>query len=306
MTLINFTVTLSGLEDQLLGLVVREERPELEKQKDELIVAMAEDKRLLEELEDKILRMLSASQGNILDDEVLVNTLSSSKTTAIQIGNRVERAEITQREIATARASYLPAAARGSLLYFVTADLAHLDPMYQFSLAYFSSLFLLAVQQAEPAPDLSQRLANIMDHATLVVFENVARGLFEAHKATFAFLVAAAILRAAGSVSDDQWSALLLGAGAAGAAAAPSGWPPQSLALEPAQWQLIGHLDSFELFKGLAAHVRTSPYDWEAWQKTPAPWLAPLPGHWGAMQQEGWRHAGRSLLACGARGPLRP
>ena len=140
--------------------------------------------------------MLSASEGNILDDARLVETLSSSKATALQIGTRVQTAERTQREIATARASYLPAAARGSLLYFVTADLAMLDPMYQFSLGYFSSLFLLAVQQAAAASDLSVRLANIMDHATLVVFENVSRGLFEAHKATFAFLVAAAILRA--------------------------------------------------------------------------------------------------------------
>jgi len=37
-TIINFTVTLEGLEDQLLGLVVREERPDLEKQKNSLVI----------------------------------------------------------------------------------------------------------------------------------------------------------------------------------------------------------------------------------------------------------------------------
>ena len=63
-TLINFTVTQSGLEDQLLGLVVREEQPQLEKQKDELIVSMANDRKTLSELEDEILRLLSASEGN--------------------------------------------------------------------------------------------------------------------------------------------------------------------------------------------------------------------------------------------------
>jgi dynein heavy chain len=36
--LINFTVTPEGLEDQLLVEVVRNERPELEQQKDQLIV----------------------------------------------------------------------------------------------------------------------------------------------------------------------------------------------------------------------------------------------------------------------------
>ena len=283
-TLINFTVTQDGLEDQLLGLVVREERPELERQKDELIVMMANDRKQLNDLEEQILTKLSASEGNILDDDLLVETLSSSKATAIQIGHRVEKAEATQAEIATARASFLPAASRGSLLYFVTADLSHLDPMYQFSLAYFSSLFLQAVQQAEQATNLSIRIQNIMSHATLVVFENVARGLFEAHKATFAFLVAAAILRASGLVSDDEWSTLLLGAGAAGAASVPAGQPPAALALEPSQWILIGHLDaSLPIFSGLAADVQAKPMEWAAWQKAAAPWLAPLPGALGDM-----------------------
>ena len=285
-TLINFTVTLSGLEDQLLGLVVREERPDLEKQKDELIVALAADAKSLADLEEQILKLLSASEGNILDDSYLVDTLSHSKMTSITIGQRVEVAEATQKEIAVARASYLPAASRGSLLYFVTADLAHLDPMYQFSLGYFCNLFLQAVQQAEASNDLDQRLTHIMDHATAVVFDNVSRGLFEAHKATFAFLVASSILRASGAVSDIEWSALLIGAGPTGAEKAPSSPAPSMLGLEPSQWQLIGLLDEdLEYFYGLAAHMRgfdTDVREWAAWQRSTAPWLVPFPGRWGA------------------------
>merc|ERR1719163_1084296 len=68
-TIINFTVTVEGLEDQLLGLVVREERPDLERQKNQLIKSLAADKKQLKELEDKILKLLSESEGNILDDE---------------------------------------------------------------------------------------------------------------------------------------------------------------------------------------------------------------------------------------------
>jgi dynein heavy chain len=284
-TLINFTVTLSGLEDQLLGLVVREERPQLEQQKDELIVALANDAKLLNDLEEQILKLLSASEGNILDDDHLVETLSNSKVTARTIGERVVVAEATQKEINAARASYLPAASRGSLLYFVIADLAALDPMYQFSLNYFANLFLLAVQQAERASELEARLAHIMSHATLVVFDNVSRGLFEAHKATFAFLVASAILRAAQQVSDDEWMTLLLGAGPTGAEKAPYGTPPPALGLEPQQWQLIGHLEeSFDIFAGLSSHMRGFEKDsklWEAWQKGATPWLSPPPGRWG-------------------------
>ena len=279
-TLINFTVTLSGLEDQLLGLVVREEKPQLEKEKDELIVSMANDKKTLSDLEAEILRLLSASEGNILDDSVLVETLSSSKATAAVIGHRVLAAEATQRSLTAARASYLPAATRGSLLYFAIADLAKLDPMYQFSLGYFSSLFLLAVQQAQPAAELEVRLDNIMVHATLVVFENVARGLFEVHKATFAFLVASTILRAAKAVSDVEWLALLLGN--AGVGARPTNPPPAELQLESAQWSLACYLqEQLDFFAGLTAHLAAKPDEWLAWQRAAAPWLVPMPGQWG-------------------------
>ena len=47
---------LPGLEAQLLGIVVRKERPELEEQKDALVINIAANKKKLEELEDEILR----------------------------------------------------------------------------------------------------------------------------------------------------------------------------------------------------------------------------------------------------------
>jgi len=39
------------------------------------------------------------------------------------------------------RELYRPVARRGSVLYFVIADLALIDPMYQYSLEFFGRLF---------------------------------------------------------------------------------------------------------------------------------------------------------------------
>ena len=55
-TIVNFAVKEQGLEAQLLGIVVRKEKPELEEQKDALVINIAAGKKKLEELEDKILR----------------------------------------------------------------------------------------------------------------------------------------------------------------------------------------------------------------------------------------------------------
>lgn len=64
---------------QLLGIVVENERPDLEEQKNKLILAGAENKRTLKEIEDKILHILSSSEGNILEDQTAIETLSQSK-----------------------------------------------------------------------------------------------------------------------------------------------------------------------------------------------------------------------------------
>lgn len=66
----------------MLGIVVRKERPELEEQKDNLVIGIAAGKRKLTELEDEILRLLNEAQGSLLDDEQLVNTLQTSKVTS--------------------------------------------------------------------------------------------------------------------------------------------------------------------------------------------------------------------------------
>ena len=145
-TIINFTVTPSGLEDQLLVDVVQNERPDLEQKKDELTVAIAADQKELKRLEDSILHMLATSTGNILDDEALINNLAQSKVTAVAIAGRLEEAEHTSKEINTARESYRIVANRGSVLYFVIASLGSIDAMYQYSLAFFKNLCVLTAR----------------------------------------------------------------------------------------------------------------------------------------------------------------
>lgn len=68
-TLTNFVITQDGLEDQLLGIVVSKERPDLEDEKNKLVIASAKNKRQLKEIEDRILDILFNSKGNLLDDE---------------------------------------------------------------------------------------------------------------------------------------------------------------------------------------------------------------------------------------------
>lgn len=72
-------ITQEGLSDQLLEVVVAEERPDLESQRQALVVESAENKGKLKEIEDKILHVLSTSEGNILEDATAIQILSEAK-----------------------------------------------------------------------------------------------------------------------------------------------------------------------------------------------------------------------------------
>ena len=120
-TLINFTVTQAGLEDQLLADVVGSERADLQELKAKLTKEQNQFMITLKGLEDNLLARLSSAEGNFLEDEALVVGLEETKATAEEISKKVELAAVTEIDINKARERYRPAAARGSLLYVVVA-----------------------------------------------------------------------------------------------------------------------------------------------------------------------------------------
>eukprot|EP00891_Asterochloris_glomerata_P001497 jgi/Astpho2/1497/e_gw1.00026.129.1_t len=215
-TLINFTVTREGLEAQLLAEVVRREAADLEASKDKLVLSLSADTRQLQELQARILKLLKDARGNILDDEALISTLNNSKATSGVIEKRVKEAQQTERDIDAARSRYRTVPVRGSILYFVIADLAAIDPMYQHSLAYFMQLFTHCIEASARTLDLETRLNTLLTFVTNFVFSTVCRGLFEVHRPMFSFLIATAIQRVAGTIPGESWSFLLRGAAGTG------------------------------------------------------------------------------------------
>ena len=193
-TLINFTVTRDGLEDQLLASVVSKERPDLEELKSDLTRQQNEFKITLKTLEDSLLARLSAAEGNFLGDYALVENLETNKRTAIEIEEKVEQAKVTEVQINEAREWYRPAAARASLLYFILNDLNKISPMYQFSLKAFRVTFEKAIDRAEQAEELKVRVVNLIDSITYSIYVYTSRGLFERDKLIFTAQMAFQVL----------------------------------------------------------------------------------------------------------------
>ena len=71
--------------------------------------------------------------------------LDDSKVTSTEINGRIAEATVVEQQINETRLGYKPVAIRGSILYFVIADMARINDMYQNSLQYVKVLFNKAI-----------------------------------------------------------------------------------------------------------------------------------------------------------------
>jgi len=144
-TLVNFMVTEDGLEDQLLAVVVLLERPDLAKQKDDLIQQQNNFKIKLQELEDGILEQLASAEGDPTENIVLIENLEASKATSIEVAAKMIIAAETEVAINIASEMYRPVANRGSLMFFLLSDLFKIHTFHFYSLNSFNIVYQRAI-----------------------------------------------------------------------------------------------------------------------------------------------------------------
>jgi dynein heavy chain len=275
-TLLNFTVNQTGLEDQLLGIVVQKERPDLQQAKEQLVIQNAKMKNELKGIEDEILRLLASSSGDILADESLITTLSQAKVTATDIGEKVIEAEKTEKEIDETREKYRPTAYQGSLLFFCVADLSFVDLMYQYSLQWFINLFIRAIDDSPTSEDVAQRCASLNDYFLYLLYKNICRGLFEMHKLLFSFTLCVKLMQGMDKIDAMEWRYLLTGA----TQNLTTISRPQVSWLLEKNWQDILSLSLLPSFQGFAEDVAANIDSWGPFYDSNDIHRNPVPGDW--------------------------
>ncbi|XP_050489817.1 dynein axonemal heavy chain 7-like isoform X1 [Bombus huntii] len=271
-TLLNFMITPTGLEDQLLGIVVAKERPDLESEKNALIMQGAANKKLLQETEDKILEILSIAEGNVLEDEEAVDILTSSKNLSNEIQVKQTVAEQTEKLIDDARLQYTPIAVYSTVLFFTSAALVNIDPMYQYSLSWFVNLFELAIDHTEPAEMVEQRLKDLMKYFTYSLYTNICRSLFEKDKLLFSLLLTINLLEQRGKLCPSHWMFLLTGGiGIDNPYVNPTTWLPTK------QWNELCNLDEVQEFSGIREAFTGNTRQWKQLFDSKEPQIETIP-----------------------------
>lgn len=272
---INYAVTVDGLEDQLLSVVVREERADLEEQREMLIEETSINKNFLSTLEDSLLRELANSTGNMLDNEELIHTLENTKAKAAEVVAKLELAANTSQSIESTRNGYRPAANRGAHLFFVLSNMSVVNAMYQYSLSAYLNVFKASLKNALPDVLLEKRLENILTTLTKNVYDYGCTGIFEKHKLLYSFQMTAKLQQSEGKLTQSELDFFIKG----------------SVSLEktekqcPAKWMsakgwedLLKLSETFPDFSDIPQHLVGNMSEWKDWFDLEEPEKEHCPG----------------------------
>jgi len=102
-TVVDFAITEEGLEEQLLKILVNVENPGLEELRDNTIINIEKDKKSLVDIQDELLKLLDDSECSLIENEQLLLTLRSSKSTFSLVKERLQSSLASQAEIYIAR-----------------------------------------------------------------------------------------------------------------------------------------------------------------------------------------------------------
>ncbi|XP_041836758.1 dynein heavy chain 8, axonemal-like [Melanotaenia boesemani] len=267
-SIIDFTVNMKGLENQLLGRVLLKEQQELEATRVMLIEDLTANKRKMQELEDNLLYKLSTTKGSLVDDDSMIGILSTTKQTAAIVSAKLSVAAEAEMTINIAQAEYRPVASRGSILYFLITEMSMVNVMYQTSLGQFLKIFDLSLERSEKSWKTQKRIANIIEYLTFEVFRYTVRGLYENHKFIFTLLLALKIDLQNYKIEHNKFQILIKGGAALDLKTCPS--KPFSW-IQDMVWLNLVELSKLPQFANIINQVSQNGKNWKAWLSFEAP-----------------------------------
>lgn len=167
-------------------------------------------------------------------------------------------------------------ATRGSILYFIIAEMSGINVMYQTSLAQFIQVFTKSMLDAEENKIPAKRIKNIIEELSYATYLYVGRGLFERHKDVFVVIFAIKVQIQAGIITMDHFNCFVKGGAALDINTVrkkPGAWVSDTNWLNAIQLSM-----SIPLLKELPEAIIRGDQQWKAWNDLEAPELQRVPG----------------------------
>jgi dynein heavy chain 2 len=190
---INFSLSFAGLTSQFLALTIQHENPQLETEK--MRISKEEEAMTMQliKLEESLLNELAASQGDILQNKALIQSLNETKVKSTAIATALKNSKALQATLDQERGRYVEFARAASVLYFALNDLVKLNPMYQFNLTALKRLFHRTLTGETAGESISDRAKTLTTRFERLVLLMVSRAVFKADRLVFALHLCHAI-----------------------------------------------------------------------------------------------------------------
>ena len=210
-TFVNFTMTPSSLQDQCLNIIFEKEVPELAKQRTDLLQEQGGMQSRLRDLEEELLSSLNSLQGNILDDDSVMNTLEQLKTDAQTITESIRKSEEAVQIIAESSRVYRPLSEACSQLYFVVEMLHRVSFLYRYNLQFFLDILHDVLQQPlDPMFTPRQRMNALLLSFYRTVYARISHGLTHLDARIFALRMCQLFVRGSPDEPEPEEYQLLL------------------------------------------------------------------------------------------------
>ena len=263
-TLINFTTTKDGLTDLLLNNLIEVEREELDEKRIAIMQANAENTQKLRDIEKEILQIVSNAGSDILDDDLAINTLTQAQRTSADIAEQMEASRATEELIQQFKENFSVVAQRAALLYFCISDFSVIDPMYQFSLKWFVSLFRSAISKADHPVELGKIIDSFHSSIATTFYQSVSYSLFSRHKLLFSTLMAIRILFSEQKINSSELSFMLQ-------PATPHQASPTPMLTDEVWSQVVALEKISKSFEGITNDIKENSKHWERYLESSAP-----------------------------------
>lgn len=276
-SVINYSVNISGLAEQLLSEVVRHEAPDDDALRNRLITQTSENMSELKMLQTKILESLVNSGNNIIQDTNLINTLQISKTKSKELEVGLAESTKTKANLEAARLNYVPVSKRGAILFFCMQKLTAISDMYQYSLSSYLEVFKRSLTDSVKDDVIVTRIKIIIEKLTQNVYDYVTLGIFKNHRRLFTFQMTLMIKEGEGDLNLKELDFFLKGNTNLGDSREGKtiSWLTEANCKD-----LEALSDAGEVWKNFYMDVRSNGSEWKRWFDLENPEEHPLPSPW--------------------------
>ncbi|XP_068243599.1 uncharacterized protein [Palaemon carinicauda] len=286
LTVVNFTITIHGLHDNLRQILVTKERPELEDERQKLVATTSSHQRALQDTEERILQTLSSAQGDILESEEAIFILQETKQMSDEIKRKQEQCVEMEEALLLCCQQYEKVSRPAANLYMTLTSLSTLSTMYQYSLSWYISLYTSVIANTGKSSVLDRRLSLLQEALVVQVHSSVVMGLASSHRLIFTFLITLHALRVSGKLKDQE-ELMLQKVAANSTSNAPL--PPTSLHLDLVNaWPALYHLQMLDVFRGLSDSLENDEEMWLNFLKVSTPEISILPQQWQHLELVPW------------------